>query len=236
MIRTRRFLLPLLTAAFLAAADNPTTTPAWKTKRVEQWDTEDAKQFLSESPWAGRVPLQLLPDRSPFERRDSGDWEAGAGKGVGLDALDIILGGERGKLAIERARNKPSPGLVDVRWESALPVRTAEEKLGQNPTARYTDWYVITVYDVQLPTSHWGADKLKKLAYLRRAGKKDFKPSRAEVVRNDDGTATVSYLFSRSEEITRRDKTVIFAAQLDRLFVVQFFYPGQMLMRDELEL
>jgi hypothetical protein len=115
-------------------------------------------------------------------------------------------------------------------------VRVAEEKTGQKPTTLHTEWYAITVYDVPLPESHWGAEKLKGLAYLRRENKKDFKPTRAEVVRNDDGTATVTFLFNRSEEITKGDKTVIFAAQFDRLFVSQFFYPRQMVMRGQMEL
>jgi len=231
MIRTSRCSLLFFAAALLVAADNP----AWKTKRVEQWDTQDAKQFLAESPWVGRVPLQVIPDRSPDQRRDSGDWDTGVGKGVGLDGTGIF-GAERMRLAIARAHDKPSPGMVDIRWESALPVRVAEEKLGQKPTTHHMDWYTITVYDVPLPESRWGAEKLKNLAFLRRTGKKDFKPSRAVVLRNDDGTATVTFLFSRAEEITRRDKAVVFAAQFDQLFVSQFFYPGEMLMRGELEL
>ena len=228
MIRTGSGFL-LLAATFLIAADNP----AWQTKRVEQWDTEDAKQFLAESPWVGHVPLQWIPDRSPDQRRDSGDWDAGIGKGVGFEA---ILGGERARLAIARAHEKPDPGKVDIRWASALPVRVAEEKTGQKPNTPWKEWYAITVYNVPLPESHWGADKLKGLAYLRRENKKDFKPSRAEVVRNSDGTATVTFLFNRSEEITRREKTVIFAAQFDRLFVSQFFYPREMVMRGQMEL
>jgi len=228
MIRTGSCCL-LLAATFLLAADNPT----WQTKRVEQWDTEDAKQFLAQSPWVGRVPLQVIPNRSPDQRRDSGDWNAGIGTGVGFEA---ILGGERARLAIARAHNLPSPGDVDIRWDSALPVRVAEEKAGQKPTTLHTEWYAITVYNVPLPESHWGAEKLKGLAYLRRENKKDFKPARAEVVRNSDGTATVTFLFNRSEEITKRDKTVIFAAQFDRLFVSQFFYPREMVMRGQMEL
>ena len=105
-----------------------------------------------------RVPLQVIPDRSPDQRRDSGDWDTGIGKGVGFEA---ILGGERARLAIARAHDKPSPGDVDIRWDSALPVRVAEEKTGQKPTTLHTEWYAITVYDVPLPESHWGAEKLK---------------------------------------------------------------------------
>lgn len=218
--------------AALFWADNG---PAWKNKHPEQWDGNDARQFLVQSPWVGRAELQVIPSKSPDQRRDSGDWDALVGRGVGLEGTGI-LGHERMELALARAHTFPSPGMVDVRWDSARPVRMAEAKLGLKPSLNYADWYVITVYNVPLPESHWGASRLKNLAYLRRAGKKDFRPSKAEVLRNDDGTATVSFLFSRSEEITRRDKTVIFVAQFERLFVSQFFYPWEMLVSGDLEL
>src|ERR1700685_765220 len=128
MNRTRCFGLLLLAACFLSGED----TPSWKTKPVEQWNGEDAKQILADSPWVGRANLQVIPDRSPAERRDSGDWDAGAGEGLGLAALLEIFSGGRGmEQAVERAHHKPNPGTVAIRWESAMPVRTAEAKLGE---------------------------------------------------------------------------------------------------------
>jgi hypothetical protein len=232
--RTRSCGLLLLAGTFLSAAN----TPSWKTKPVEQWDNEDAKQILADSPWVGRATLQPIRDRSPAERRDSGDWDAGVGQGLGLDVLlEVFTGGARMDEAIARAHFKPSPGKVDIRWESAMPVRAAESKLGETAaSALHTGWYAIVLRDVPVPEKHWGAGKLKGLAYLKRENKRDFKPSRVEIVRQQDGMATVTYLFSRSEEISRKDRSVIFVAQIDRLFVAQFFYPGTMLIADQLEL
>jgi hypothetical protein len=226
--------LLLLAATFLPAA----STESWKAKPVEQWDNEDAKQILADSPWVGRAALQPIPDRSPGERRDGGDWDSGTGPGIGLEALaEIFTGGRRMDEAIERAHHKPSPGDVDVRWESALPVRTAESKLGQTPaTTLHSGWYAITLYDVPLPDRDWGPGKLKGLAYLKRENKRDFKPSMVEIHRQSDGMADITYLFPRSEEISRRDRSVVFAAQIDRLFVAQVFYPGTMLIAGQLEL
>jgi hypothetical protein len=230
--RTRNCGLLLLAATFLLFAD----VSSWKTKAVEQWDNEDAKQLLADSPWVGSATLQPIPDRSPGERRDSGDWDTAIGPGVGIAGTGI-LGPRRMAEAIAHAHEQPSPGKVAIRWESAMPVRAAESKLGEAPASvLYTGWYAITLYDVPLPQKHWGATKLKGLAWLRREHKPDFKPSRVEVHRQADGMATLIYLFPRREEITRGDKNVIFAAQIDRLFISEVFYPGTMQIAGKLEL
>jgi hypothetical protein len=230
--RTRTCFLLFLAATYLFAAD----TPSWKTKPIDQWSNEDAKDLLASSPWVGSATLQPIPNRSPGERRDSGDLDTGISKGVGVAGTGI-LGPRRMHEAIERAHEQDSPGKVAIRWESAMPVRAAEARLGQAPASSlHTGWYAITMYNVPLPTKHWGAHKLKGLAFIKRENKPDFKPSRVEVHRNDDGTATLVYLFPRHEEITRGDKNLVFAAQVDRLFVSEFFYPATMQLGGKLEL
>jgi hypothetical protein len=231
MYRTKASGLLLLTAAFLSA-ENGTS---WKTKPIGQWDNEDAKQLLADSPWVGHATLQWIRDRSPAERRDGGDWDAGIGQRFGLAQLEMFNAGSMEE-AIELAHFKPTPGAVPIRWESALPVTTAEAKLGQSTASPlHGNWYAITLYDVPLPGG-WSAVKLKRLAYLRRANKPDFKPSRVEILRHENGKATITYLFSRSEEISRKDRSIIFVTQIDRLFVTQFFYPGTMEILGQLEL
>ena len=232
MNRIRYCSLLLLAATFLPAESNS----SWKTKPVDQWDKEDAKQILADSPWVGRIALQPIPDRSPAERRDGGDWDAGTGHGVGIAGTGL-LGIAAMEEAIRRAHFKPSPGDVDIRWESAMPVRAAESKLGQPPATKlHSGWYAITLYDIPLPDARWGAGKLKGLAYLKRENKRDFKPAMVEIQRQPDGNADITYLFSRSEEISRRDPRVLFVAQIDRLFVSEFFYPPTMLIAGQLEL
>src|ERR1700722_9757401 len=86
MHRTRSCSLLLTTATLLLSADSP----SWKSKPVAQWDAEDAKQILADSPWVGHAVLQPIRDRSPSERRDSGDWDTAIGPGLGLLGLDIF--------------------------------------------------------------------------------------------------------------------------------------------------
>jgi hypothetical protein len=223
-----------LCAVLLVAGDSWAQDPGWKTKPIAQWSEEDARALLEDSPWVKHVTPQRLRDLSPDERRNGGNMEAGAGKGVGLAGIGL-LGARRQAEALERARAKPGPDPVVVRWESD-PVRAAELRAHQTAPAVSDAHYAVVVYGIPLP-SRWNlAHELQSVAWLKRYKKKDLKPSRVQILRREDGLATVVYLFRRSVEITRKDQHVEFVAQLDRLFLAQFFTVGEMSLGGKLEL
>jgi hypothetical protein len=230
MYRPQVFLLPLA-AVLLLAADS-----SWKSKPIPQWSPEDAKQVLANSPWVKFVMPDYVRDLSPDERVAGGNWDEGIGKGVGIAGTGI-LGPRREAEAIARAHAKPPAGTVAVRWESAAPVRAAEEKSGETGAPLLdNDHYAIAVYDIAAP-SRWNLEnELKGIAFLRRNKKKDFKPSRVEILRQTDGLSTVVYFFPRSVEITRKDGWVTFGAQIGRLFVTQAFSTDEMQLQGKLEL
>jgi len=76
---------------------------------------------------------------------------------------------------------------------------------------------------------------LKKLAVLKRDGKKDFKPSGVQILQRDDGPIIV-YLFPRSTEISKTDRRVEFDAQIGRLKFAEPFYLDDMLYDGKLAL
>jgi hypothetical protein len=235
-MRSRLMVIPLLLASclVLSAQDNP----AWKSKPMKQWDAEDARQVLNDSPWAKSVAPQWVRDLSPDERRASGDMQADKGKGVGLEGLIGIFDPAREAEAIARAHAKPDPGTVVVRWESARPVRAAEQKAADSgaPSVDSDKYYAIAVYDIPTP-ARWNIEnELKGIAFLRRDKKKDFKPSRVMILRKEGELATVLYLFPRSEEITKRDGYVVFYAQIGRLVVTRIFSTSEMQIQGNLEL
>jgi hypothetical protein len=215
-----------------AAAD----APSWKDKPVAQWSEGDAKQVLTDSPWVKQITPQNVRDLSPDERRNGGDMQAGIGQGVGIAGLGV-LGPRREAEAIERAHYKPTPDAVVIRWESARPVRVAEQKAGETGVPEVdADHYAIVVYDILTP-QRWNLDsELKGIAYIRRDNAKSLKPSRVEILRQPGGKATLVYLFPRSKEITKKDGRLEFVAQIGRLFVSQFFYTFQMQIDGQLEL
>ena len=222
----------LLAACLVASADEP----SWRNKPVEQWDNEDAKQVLTDSPWVKSVALQRVRDLSPDERRAGGDMQAGIGKGVGLAGIGMF-GARRQAEALARARAKPDPGTVVVRWESARPVRAAERQLRDTEApAVDSAYYAIAVYDMPTPVRWNLAREVKGVAVLKRDKKKDLKPSGVVILRKDGGLATVVYLFRRSVEIAKRDGNVAFSAQIGRLFVSRMFSTKEMRIQGQLEL
>jgi len=231
MSRTLTLCLLPLTVVVLMAEDS-----SWKDKPVSQWSVDDAKQVLTDSPWVKQVTPQNVRDLSPDERREGGNMEASIGKGVGIAGLGV-LGSRRQAEAIARAHYKPTPNAVVVRWETALPVRAAEQKAGETDVPTVDgEHYAIVVYDIPTP-KRWNLEnELKGIAYLKRDSKKNLKPSRVEILRNADGTATIVYLFPRSIEITKKDGGLEFVAQIGRLFVSQFFYTWEMQLQGQLEL
>ena len=233
MRRISKFGLIPLSAALLTAT---AFDPSWRDSPVPQWSEEDARQLLADSPWVKKVHLDKVRNLSPFERRDGGDWEAGIPTGIGIAELGL-LADWRDIEAVEHAYALANLGTVTVRWESAFPVRAAESKVGETSVPGGLDnYYAIAVYDLR-PPFRWNlAKELRGVAYLKRDNKKDLKPSRVVVVPRANGLATFVYLFPRSVEITKKDRNLIFVAQVGRLFISTNFIPGDMRLQGELQL
>jgi len=234
MRRILRSCVLSLSAVLLIARGSRGEDPPWKSKPIAQWTESDAKAVLADSPWVKRVTPQRLRDLSPDERRNGGNMEAGIGKGVGLAGIGL-LGPHREAEALKRAHAKPTPDAVVLRWESA-PVRAAELRAGESAPTVDDACYAVVVYGISLPHRWNLGSELKGVAYLKRYGKKDLKPSRVEILRGDGDLATVVYLFRRSVEITRKDRNIEFVAQIDRLFLEQFFNVNEMWLMGKLEL
>jgi hypothetical protein len=222
--------------AFLIAAVVFAADPAWQAKSPAQWSPDDAKQLLTDSPWVKQITPQNIRDLSPDERREGGNMEAGIGKGVGLAALEIWNPRAQAE-AIARAHYKPTPDAVTIRWESAMPVRAAEQKTGETGVPEIdADHYAIVVYDILTPKRYNLARELRGIAFIKRDSGKTIKPSSVEILRQPDGKATLVYLFPRKVEISKKDGRLEFVAQIGRLFISQFFYTFQMQLQGQLEL
>jgi hypothetical protein len=225
-------------AVLLLAAD-----PSWKNKPVVNWTLEDARQILTDSPWARNVTAVLTRRLNEDELREN-SGNMGQPHGIGIDGV-----GEnqvRPKLDIPTILTQvytapPAESVqVLVRWETALPVRTAQLKVGEiAPPTLEGDGYRVAVYGIPGPLPKGDPQKLgapfKQAAALTREGKKDVKPSRVEVFQREDGLVVV-FLFPLSAEISTKDALVGFHAQIGRIVVRQTFDVHEMYFHGQLEL
>jgi hypothetical protein len=129
---------------------------------------------------------------------------------------------------------------LQLRWEGALPVRVAELKAGVVEPPSLTDGhYCIAVYGVPLSRVKGDprtlGEPLRKMAVLRRAGKKDVTPTSVEVFQREDGMVIV-YAFPYSAEITKNDERIDFEARIGRIGIVQSFVLQEMRFHGNLEM
>jgi hypothetical protein len=247
-----RCILPVSLAFLAAAADDE---PAWKSKQIAEWSAEDATQVLFDSPWAKTfTPTLTASQESPRKPGGIGRELGGVGRdAIGLAAPGGIPGipGTR-RTAGSAAQNGDSsaaqsaggsssePPKLTLRWESAMPVRTAELK-ARDPSAPDIDesHYAIAVYGIpdrmiEGDVQKLG-DQLKNEAFLKREGKKDLRPSGVKVFDTAAGRV-VLYSFPMSDQITRADNRVQFTARIGRLDLDQSFFVDTMLWQGKLEL
>lgn len=221
--------------ALVMAAD-----ASWKFKQVAQWNEEDARQILADSPWAKTTRAIISRLETEDERREGG--KMGQDHGVGFDGVDGKK--TRPRFASIRSndidpRRLSQPVNLHIRWESALPIRAAEMKVREiEPPTLEGEGYTIAVYRV--PGGYFKSDPktlgrpLMKQAALKREGKRDVKPTSVEVFQRDDGLVVVE-LFPLSAEITRKDARILFEAQIGRIALVQYFDVEEMQFQGKLE-
>lgn len=221
-------LLPC-SALLLMAADT-----SWRAKQIDQWTENDARQILARSPWVQKATPGLLPKQSEAARRQGG--KMGGSQGPSVQSLTV--GGLFGTAPTHAVRPSLQKAL-EIRWESAGPVRAAEIRIHEEDSPEVpSGTYAIAVYDVPgLDIGQKGlAGDLRRDASLGREGKKLLKPSQVDLLPQANGLTTVVYLFPRSEPITLEDKRIMFTAVFDHVAVAQYFYTKDMQFNGKLEL
>jgi hypothetical protein len=127
---------------------------------------------------------------------------------------------------------------VTVRWESALPVRQAAQKLGEEPLGADEQHYAVSIAGLPSFTLNGDPEELKSRlqsdAYLKK-GKKKIAPVDVKVVMRD-GNPILLLLFPRTEEITAADKELEVSVRAGDLEIRQKFALKQMTFNGKLEL
>lgn len=141
-------------------------------------------------------------------------------------------------LAVAGGGKRQAP--IEVRWESALPVRVAELKAGETGAPDWEgDYYAIAVYDVPGVTPALEKNLpglLKQTTSLKRNGQKDLKPVRVDIALLGGNLARIVYLFPRSAQLATGNTRVEFVSQIGQIVVTQFFETGEMQLEGKVEL
>ena len=140
----------LLALGLLAQSNSGDDNPPWKTKQIAAWSEDDAKTFLADSPWVKTfTPTQATARSSQPARPRMGMGGIGIpGVGIGMPVprrypAGCYPGGQQG------SSSGSNPPRLTLRWESAMPVRTAELKAHDNDAPVIDDkHYAIAVYGV----------------------------------------------------------------------------------------
>jgi hypothetical protein len=216
-----------------AAAD-----PSWNTKPFDKWTEQDAKQVLAGSPWVKWATVKAYVPKTEDQLRQAGKMGGGQGFGLqGLDPKGFLIGS-----APKKVHNYAVPSnALQIRWESSATVSAAELKVKDELAPDWKgEYYAIAVYGVPIPpadlseeNSNWN---LKKLATLKRTGKKDLKPVKVDVSVQTDKLSLVLYLFPREAAITTDDEHIEFDARIGRIMLNQIFDTAEMRFFDKLDL
>lgn len=200
----------LITAGLALGANE-----AWKTKPYQQWDKNDIKEVLTDSPWIKHTivtaswkkgflntPENTQGSQSPQPRQGSmgGGYPGGGAQSSGAQSTnpqEPSMDGEGAGVAFY------------VRWSSAQVVREAVARdavlNGHSSEAQATQYvdqapseYQVMMYSADMtPFNDKTEDTLRTKAYLEvKPSKEKVNPSKVEIVKDTDGKKVVSVVFS----------------------------------------
>jgi hypothetical protein len=126
-------------------------------------------------------------------------WEKPAEKWTDADARQILSGSPWAKsFTIVRTRNPPAKLVINIRWESALPIRLALRKAGLSP-AMSVDYSSSTVVVIGFPNQ--GAEQ-KPEVFLKPASSNLLKPVDSKALEQEDHLPLFAFAFARTMDLT----------------------------------
>lgn len=189
-------------AVFLLAGLVYAGNDAWKTKLYQQWDANDVKEVLWNSPWVKDVSV---PASWPPAKPSLGAGQLqGAGQGAGAQGPGAGMGNTQ---AVPQVDAGAADGTLQrgdaafyVRWNSAMTVREAmarqavlqgqlsEDKAQQYLTQSQNTYQVQVSGSDMAPFMSESGDSLKSKTYIEiKPSKKRLSPSDVQISRASNG-------------------------------------------------
>ena len=208
----------------------------WQSRPYADWTERQARQVLSDSPWAkpAEARLNTPPGFSaPGNRSPLGDGIHGSVGGT------IGTYGTRGVDGEIGAGNRePAPSAIStpvtVRWESALPIRQAELKLHQDAQNAEEPVYVIAILGLPREIETYNPQEFRSRAFLKIKGRKRIAANDVKIVRPEDKPVVLLF-FPKTQRIAPGDKEIEFTMN-GALDLRQKFTLKEMIYLGDLEL
>lgn len=193
----------------------------WKTKPYQQWDSNDVREILTNSPWVKKTTVMASWTKGgmavPGQGQQPQNQNQGQGQGQGQvqqrpGAMNGTAGGSGGMdtRTAEQSPQMPEEAQATffVRWSSSQTIREAvarnallnsqfneaqvEQFVNQEPTT-----YVLLVYSQDMtPFTKETEDGLKSEAYLEvKPSKEKVSPSDVKITKDSSGGKIVSVAF-----------------------------------------
>ena len=248
----------VFSVALVSYAEQP-----WKGKQLADWTEDDARQVLSNSPWAKLVTPKV---GSEGGQRGYGGRRGGMGGGMGGPGMGGPGMGGRGGIGgggglgggggtgypgggrssdpdigdnREPGDRNEASSSVTVRWESALPVREAQLKLHQESVGADEPYYAISISGLPSRIANRDPQELRSRlladSYLKPKGKKKIALADVKLLTRDEN-AVLLLLFPKTQEITAGDKEIEFSTRVARMEIKQKFPIEDMTFDGKLQL
>ena len=241
-LRVRCILLSLV--CLLAIVTVAIAQESWAKKPFNQWNDEDLKKFMTDSPWAKSQTMSTSApggggvDMGPGGGGGGGDDEGGGGGGGGRGGGGGAAGGG--------GRRAATINLV-MSWQSALPVKQANVRSkmrgpGEVPADAQSylntpdEFYVVLVEGMPQRIAQQAlADQAKvKKSYIK-AGKREI-PLAKVATRSAGGNVDVVLFFEKTDAIKVEDNEVEVDAKLGMFEMKKKFRLKDMVVNGKLEL
>jgi hypothetical protein len=219
----------------------------WTKKPFTEWNENEVKKLLSDSPWVGKVTMS----GGGGAAGRGGAGGPGGGGGAGARGGGGAPGGGGPGGGAPGGFGGGGDSSVTLLWQTALPIKQAIAKrrfageAGTSPEAkamldRVEQYYVLTLSGVPATAvaAARGEQKaaLLDITTLTVAGKPPLKPVDVQVDGGIRGGGTVSFLFPRTTTFSPQDKEMEFNSKFGKSAVKHKFKLKDMVVNGKLEM
>lgn len=210
-------ILTVLAAGFAVAGLVYGASNSWKTKPYQQWDENDIKEVMTDSPWVKRTVVDAMWQKGPLNAPDESNENppsqtspqgpprmGGAGGTQGGGGMPSGGSGSSGQGPVSEGAS----AAFFIRWSSSQTIREAiardavlngrsseaqaEQYVNQTPSG-----YEILVSGQDMtPFANETNDTLKSKAYMEvKPSKEKVNPASVQITKDVDGKKVVSVAF-----------------------------------------